>query len=41
VRACGFTETLRRAAQREGVDTSISHTRGNHIGEMTMCIPLS
>jgi len=38
--ACGPRGTLRRAAQREGVDFSISHRLGKHIYEMSMCIPL-
>jgi len=38
--ACGPRGTLRRAAQREGVDTSISHRLGRHTSDMTMCIRL-
>jgi len=38
--ACGPRGTLRRAAQREGVDTTVGHRLGRHIGDMFMCIRL-
>jgi len=38
--ACGPRGTLRRAAQREGVDTSVDHKLGRHTSDMSMCIRL-
>jgi len=38
--ACGPRGTLRRAAQREGVDTTVDHGLGRCIRDMSMCIRL-
>jgi len=37
VRTCGFTETLRRAAQREGVGMTTCHGLGEYIGACCRC----
>jgi len=38
--ACGPRGTLRRAAQREGVDRTVDLGFGRRIGDMSMCIRL-
>jgi len=38
--ACGPRGTLRLAAQREGVDTTVDHRLGRHTSDMSMCIRL-
>ena len=38
--ACGPRGTLWRAAQREGVDTTVNHRLGRRISDMSMCIRL-
>jgi len=38
--ACGPRGTLRRAVQREGVDTTVDHRLGRHTSDTSMCIRL-